>query len=149
MTKISAPRFSIFGFLSIVITLAVLLAMIRNSHVRDIELATKLGPTSRICPLESSWIWRREHLVIETKWCGPGFSEAPMRRIGAPWFDRVVKITVFHDNHITSKAVNALRYIPFLTDLVVRNPTNDTELYNRLSTDTNGRVSVSIERNGS
>ena len=143
MTRIL--RFSTRGFLLFATLAAITLASVRNGYLHDIALVERLGPTSRTLPAGSSWIWIREHTVVETQWMGPSILEIPMRNLHIPWFDRVVAVTVFHDDHVTHDAALALAEIPNLTSLTVRNPTKDKAWFDDLAKTTNGRVNVAFE----
>lgn len=69
------------------------------------------------------------HLVGYVQWSGPRFLEQPMREMGIPWFERIVKVVIVRSDYVKLNDLSPLRKLAHLKEVEVLDDTNPERNY--------------------
>lgn len=132
--SILVNRFQRCSTYTLLITLAVLAATLfhlRYQFNRDRTAVANLGPTHHFAPVdEPVFVSLGPHVIGYYTWTGPALLESPMRRARIPWFDRVTRIHILDDSHVSEEALAALAALPRLSQVCVDDATIPRKVYN-------------------
>ena len=124
-------RYSSCTLLIVPAAIAVTLFCVRVQFNRDRTAVTNLGPTHHFAHVdEPVFVSLGPHVIGYYTWTGPAFLESLMRRACIPWFDRVTRIHILDDSHVSEDALEALAALPRLSQVCVDDATIPRKVYN-------------------
>lgn len=65
-----------------------------------------------------------------------------MRRLGTPWFDRIVIVWILHDKHVTADLAAKLADSAYLEEIEIHTPSHTREFYDKLTEVAGDRIKV-------
>jgi len=141
--KLPRVRFSLRFLLGVTIGTCLLLGIARWRYDVDQNRLRALGPTCYTASVDEPWVWTMSpHVFGAYKWIGPGFLETPMRRIGTPWFDRIVIVLILHDKHVTSDVAANLADSAYLQEIEIQSPSHTRDFYAKLRKSAGDRIKI-------
>lgn len=82
------------------------------------------------------------------EWTGPEFLEQPMRRLGAPWFDRVIRVDIQDDSQIDFDRLADLTRFRNIECIAVHNATHEISKYEALQTQRTDQIEWIFDSSG-
>ena len=88
-------------------------------------------------------------VIAFVEWKGPEFLETPMRAIGMPWFDRVVRVDISDDSQIDTGRLNDLCMLRHLNFVAIHNSIAARSAYAELIELGAGKIEIKFDSVGS
>ena len=84
-------------------------------------------------------------VIAFVEWKGPEFLETPMRAIGMPWFDRVVRVDISDDSQIDTGRLNDLCMLRHLNFVAIHNSIAARSAYAELIELGAGKIEIKFD----
>ena len=136
------PRFTLMRLLFGVAVVAIVVSIPPGAQRREIYTIRRLCADhyfdSYVRPVR--WLTPPPAVIAFVEWKGPKSLESPMRAIGCPWFDRIIRIDISDDSQIDPDYLKDVQGLRYLNCIAIHNTTIARTTYAEIMERTVGKI---------
>lgn len=119
------------SWLVLPLTIAIVLGVAQRRHQQERAVVSRFGPTHHFSHTDTPvFTSLGPHVIIYYGGIGPAFLESPMRRAVIPWFDRIIRVEILDDSHVSRESLSEISRLDYLEQFSIIGSGRPRQLYN-------------------
>ncbi len=126
-------RSTLRSLLILPLKLAVVLGVAQHRHQQERAVVSRFGPTHHSAYTDTPvFTSLGPHVINYYGGIGPAFLESLMRRTVIPWFDRINRVEILDDSHVSRESLSAISRLDYLEQFSIIGSGQPRQLYNKI-----------------